>query len=367
MSVDNWQSDLLREIAPSQPLPQPQPEPQPPAGPAPSGPTAPAPVAQQPPRARPGAMQSPLPTPESVPTLDPRIAYAQGAPLHGESLTSRAGRAVARAVGSSAAEESRQASVLAAAMQQPVATGRQVAVTSIRGGAGKSTVAALLGLAFAHYRTDPVLTVEADPALGTLPIRLGAQSVRWTVPDLARIIDPSMQLTDVIGYLVQYAGGGWLLPGSQGLVGTSLDLASYKTVMTALRRYFGVMVVDCETLPAEVARTALTASQARALVVPATVEGLASTRSVLAWMGSLPRPLLEGTVIVLTQASPDATLDIGKAMEYLQVGGAEVVFLPYDRHLAAGGAVQMEMIARSSHQAATQVAAALLNRAVRTA
>ncbi|WP_308416924.1 hypothetical protein [Streptomyces sp. AJS327] len=303
-------------------------------------------------------------SPEPVATLDPRLAYAQGAPLRGDSLGRRAGRAVARAVGGSAAGESRRAEERAEALQRPVTTGRQIAVTSIRGGAGKTTVAALLGQALAYYRTDPVLTLEADPALGTLPIRLGAESVRWSGADLARVLDPSMRLNDVIGYLVRLRGGGWLLPGSQGVVGARLGLAEYRTLMVSLRRFFGVTVVDCETLPAEVARTALAAAQSRVLVVPATVEGLASTRSVLAWMASLPRPMLRGTVIVLTETAPDVRLETAKAVEYLSVGGASVVRLPYDRHLAGGGEIRADLLAQSSREAATRIAAAALGRAV---
>ncbi|MFG3252688.1 MinD/ParA family protein [Streptomyces sp. NPDC048172] len=306
------------------------------------------------------------PAPEPVPTLDPRLAYAQGAPLHGEPVARRTTRAVFRTVTGSAAQASQESEALAAAIQQPVNTGRQIAVSSIRGGAGKSTVAALTGLILAHYRNDPVVTVEADPALGTLPIRLGAESVRWTCADLAEVLDPSMRLTDVTGYLVPTDTGGWLLPGSQGMVGSSLDLAAYQTVMVALRRYFGATVVDCETLPAEVARTALSAAQARIVVVPATVEGLASTRSVLAWMAALPRSLLPGTVIALNQTTPDATLDIDKAKDYLRVGGADVVHLPYDRHLAAGGAIRLPLLAEHSKNGAARIAAEALTRAVRS-
>ena len=81
-------------------------------------------------------------------------------------------------------------------MQQPVTTGRVVAVTCIRGGAGKSTVSALLGRTLNHYRHDPVLHVEADAALGTLPVPpgrgVGALDVRRPRADLT----PSMRLTD---------------------------------------------------------------------------------------------------------------------------------------------------------------------------
>ncbi|MET9293793.1 hypothetical protein [Streptomyces sp. NPDC003077] len=310
------------------------------------------------------AEPSRAPTPVSVPLLPADLAGVRVKPRHGESVTRRAGRMLRRVFASSAAAETEAVTRAARAIQQPVTTGRQIAVSSIRGGAGKSTVAALLALTYAHYRTDPVLAVEADPALGTLPHRLGAREVRWSGTDLARIVDPSMQITDLTGYLLPFAGGGWLLPGSQGAIGARLDIESYRVVMTSLRRYFATTVVDTETLPAEVARTALVTTQARVLVSPATVEGVLATRSVLEWMGGVHRGLPRTAVVVLNQTSPDTGVDMRKAMGALGVEGPAVLPLPYDRHLAGGGAVRPELLGASTREAVTRLAAEVMDRAM---
>ncbi|MEW9519569.1 hypothetical protein [Streptomyces tubercidicus] len=279
-------------------------------------------------------------------------------------MARRTGRALRRVFASSPAAETAAVTQAAHAIQQPVATGRQIAVSSIRGGAGKSTVAALLALTYAHYRSDPVLAVEADPALGTLPHRLGAREVRWSGSDLAQIVHPAMLITDLTGYLLPFAGGGWLLPGSQGAIGTRLDLDTYRIVMTSLRRHFAATVVDCETLPAEVARTALVTTQARVVATPATPEGVAATRAVLDWVGGLHSGLLPTTVVVLTHTSPDSGLDVRRAAEHLGAGGAAVLPLPYDRHLAAGGAIRTELLGERTREAAARIAAEVMDRAV---
>ncbi|MBV7697581.1 MinD/ParA family protein [Streptomyces sp. TRM70350] len=278
-------------------------------------------------------------------------------PRRGEPFGTRALRAVRRTVSSSAAREVAETTATAEVLQQAVTTGRQIAVTSIRGGSGKTTVAALLGTTYAHYRQDPVLVVEADPALGSLPLRLGAENLRWTTGDLADVVEPQMSLLDVTGYLVQLPDNAWLLPGSQGQVGAMLDTRAYERVMVSLRRYFGVTVVDCETLPAEVARTALSAAQARVLTVPATLEGVASTHAVLQWMRGLPRDITTSTVVVLTETVPHTGVDLDKAAEPLKATGASVRVLPYDRHLAAGGTIRTDLLARATRQAATGLAA----------
>ncbi|WP_419994484.1 type VII secretion protein [Streptomyces boninensis] len=253
---------------------------------------------------------------------------------------------------------------LAQQIQQPVTTGRHIAVTSIRGGAGKTTVAGLLTRAFAHYRHDPILALEADAALGTLPVRLGAKEVRWSCEELAQILHPNMQLTDVTGYLVPLAEGAWLLPASQGQIGARVDVQTYRLVVQALRRYFAVTVIDGETLPGEVARTAMNTAHAHVIAAPATAEGVAGTFEVLRWMSAPPLSLAPRTVVVLSAAAPVPGIDVANAAWYLGQLGVEVAVLPYDRHLAGGGAIRTDRLAEPTRQAAIYAAAAAMQRAV---
>ncbi|MEU8626694.1 MinD/ParA family protein [Streptomyces sp. NPDC048669] len=374
-NADNWQSDVLRDLSGTA-APQGTTGPTGRPGTTDTGErTAPAPVqariqAQAPAPAQvprtpaytesaPYAAQGarPLGTPDSRAVVDRELAGAARRPQQGESLAVRASRALRRIVSSSAAREVAEITRTAEVLQRPVTTGRQIAVTSIRGGAGKTTVAALLGTAYAHYRQDPVLLVEADPALGSLPLRLGAETLRWTTADLADIVEPQMSLLDVTGYLVQLPDNAWLLPGSQGRIGAMLDTATYERVMVALRRYFSVTVVDCETLPAEVARVALTASQARVLAAPATLDGVTSTYAVLQWLQGLPRHVIAGTVVVLSSTVARPGIDVEAAADRLRSTGASVHVLPHDRHLAAGGALRTELLARPTRLAATRLAA----------
>ncbi|MGD3112450.1 MinD/ParA family ATP-binding protein [Streptomyces sp. YGL11-2] len=298
--------------------------------------------------------------PGSRPVVDESLPGAvQRKPVRGESFAARAARSLRHTLSSSAAREVAEITRTAEVLQLPVTTGRQIAVTSIRGGSGKSTIAALLGTTFAHYRQDPVLVLEADPALGSLPLRLGSQTLRWTTSEVADIVKPDMSLLDVTGYLVQLPNNAWLLPASQGQIGAMLDSQAYERAVVALRRYFGVMVIDCETLPAEVARVALAAAHGRVLTTPATPEGITSTYSVLQWMQGLPRHVIAGTVVVLTSLTPRPGADLDEAAHKLRSTGASVEVLPYDRHLAAGGPVHAEFLAPPTRQAAARLAAAV--------
>ncbi|MGA5327732.1 hypothetical protein ACPCJT_14665 [Streptomyces griseoincarnatus] len=341
-----------------------------PAGHAPQAPApragtaaAPDPGLPAPPAAREPRLPA-APAPESFPTLDPRLLLALGSPLHGDSVSRRTGRAL-RKLTSSVSQDVAEQTRIARELQQPVTTGRVVAVTSIRGGVGKSTVSALLGRTLNHYRHDPVLTLEADTALGTLPVRMGAEAVRWTVADLAPVLHPSMKLTDVTGYLVPVSDGGWLLPASRGQVGPPLDMTAYRKVTLALRRYFAVTVADCETLPGEVARTAMDTAHARVVVAPTTAEGVGATRQVLDWLARLPHSALATTVVALVSNTPDTLLDDKTAAGHLKEAGVTVVTVPYDRHLAGGGPIRTDLLAHATRQAVLRLAAEVMGRAVR--
>ncbi|MFF1353331.1 AAA family ATPase [Streptomyces sp. NPDC058297] len=309
--------------------------------------------------------QLPLAVPNSVAPVDPRLALALGKGQHGDSAVRRTGRSLRR-LASSASQDVAEESRLARELQQPVTTGRVIAVTSIRGGVGKTTTAALLARTLTHYRHDPVLALDADAALGTLAVRMGAESVRWTCAEVARILTPSMQLTDITGYLVPTAGGGWLLPASRGQIGAPLDIRTYRTLVLALRRHFAVTVADCETLPGEVARGALDTAHARLVVAPLTAEGVGSTRVVLDWLGRLPHAALASTVVALTASAPDQSLNLKTATAHLRETGVTVVHLPYDRHLATGGPIRADLLGEATRRAAARLSAEVMNKAVRT-
>ncbi|WP_372456447.1 hypothetical protein [Streptomyces anulatus] len=75
--------------------------------------------------------------------VDSALSGTARRPRQGEPAAARVSRAVRRIVSSSSAREVAEITRTAERIQQPVTTGRQIAVTSIRGGAGKTTVAAL--------------------------------------------------------------------------------------------------------------------------------------------------------------------------------------------------------------------------------
>src|SRR5690606_10470798 len=115
----------------------------------------------------------------------------------------------------------------------------------------------------------------------------------------------------------------------------------------------------------EVARTAMDTAHARVVVAPRTAEGVHGTRQVLDWLAQLPHSALATTVVALSANTPDATLDAKAAAAHLREPGVPVVALPYDRHLAQGGPIHTDLLARSTRDAAVRLAAEAMRGAVR--
>jgi hypothetical protein len=72
--------------------------------------------------------------------------------------------------GLSEADETRQ--MLLRRIRRHLPGAHHIAVSSMKGGVGKTTVSAVLGLTLAEYRGDRVVAVDANPDAGTLADRL---------------------------------------------------------------------------------------------------------------------------------------------------------------------------------------------------
>src|SRR3954463_530694 len=117
-------------------------------------------------------------------------------------------RGVRRAVGASAADEVRRAADVEQIIDRPVPSCRQIAVTSIRGGAGKTTVAGLTATVISQYRQDRVLAVDADSGLGSPPPSPGRPPAR-SLHDLTAANPRTFE--EVTPFLSRTADGLWVL------------------------------------------------------------------------------------------------------------------------------------------------------------
>lgn len=151
----------------------------------------------------------------------------------------------------------------------PPASGRVVAVTGARGGAGVSVLAATLALVAARRRPR-VLLLDLDPLSAGLDVILGlerAQGVRWS------------DLEHLRGRLAPDALHG-CLPTSRGVAVLShahdrpprIPAEALASVLSAARRAYDLVVADCP-------RGFLPPADDTLLLVPAEVRSVLSARS----------------------------------------------------------------------------------------
>jgi septum site-determining protein MinD len=281
----------------------------------------------------------------------------------GDALPHRVWRAVSTLVTSSRATVELER--LVTATQIPLTTGRRIAVAAVRGGAGKSSIAAILASVFAGRRADPVLAADADPEGGSLPWRLGIQLGRgMNLANLAPwLLNASGGTLEDLRRLLPWTGTGlWLLPG-----GAPRQPELCRDVTRALSRLFAVCVTDCgRGLDSPAAVQVLSEAHAVVLAAPATPDGVRSACEMLSqYAGPEYSQLRARMVVALNTQSPAAghSLRESEARKAIECFGMPVVRLPYDRHVAGGGPITPSAISEGTLVAATRLAGLALARA----
>lgn len=263
-----------------------------------------------------------------------------------------------------ASREAREATARAERLRQPVTTIRRIAVLSGRGGAGKTTVTALVATALAAARPDRVLAVDAAPELGSLALLAGASSPH-PVAGFGQATPQPQAFEDADAHLGRTDSGLWLLTGPT-TPAPRLDLPAYRAAVAALSRFFAVLVTDCGPDPASRLNLGvLEDAHALALVAPVTVDGLLSTHQTLARLRRTSAALLPRTVVVLSGQTPHTeAVDLKRGTRALAAQGVRVARLPYDRHLAAGARLRPRLLGERTTTAVIGLAADLLGFAV---
>jgi MinD-like ATPase involved in chromosome partitioning or flagellar assembly len=285
---------------------------------------------------------------------------------HRDPLTRQAARRVRQVLGMGASREVREATARAERLRQPVTTIRRIAVLSGRGGAGKTTVAALVATALAAGRPDRVLAVDAAPDLGSLALLAGASSPR-PLAAFGRAAPQPQAFEDADPHLGRTDSGLWLLTGpATPDPDPPLDLPAYRAAVAALSRFFAVLVTDCGPDPgSRLNLGVLEDAHALALVAPATVDGLLSAHQTTARLRQTSASLLPRTVVVLSSQTPHSeAVDLKRGTRSLASQGVRVARLPYDRHLAAGARLRPELLGERTTTAVIGLAADLLGFAV---
>ena len=248
----------------------------------------------------------------------------------------------------------------AKAVQSPVTTGRRIAVVSLRGGAGKTTVTALAAATFAALRPEPVAALDLDPACGSLGLRLGNRAAPGADAFAAGLAALESTTFDAVSSQMAHGDNDLYYTGPR-VTGQPLGGAAATTLLSGLSRYFPVTVIDCPTGPAHPDTTAvLTRAHAAVFVVPATAAGVDEASGYLRHWQSDPFLSAIPVVAAVVGIERDSVLDPLAQAAALTRLGVGAVALRHDRHIGSGVGITVPLIRPENRLAAAELSAQAL-------
>lgn len=254
-----------------------------------------------------------------------------------------------------------------ARIRRPLPGVHRIAVVSVKGGVGKTTVAAGLGLALAENRGDRVVVLDADRDAGTLADRLGVEptgSLRTLLDDGHRMV----ALTDVAGHL-GLAGRLHVLaadqdPAADPAVDAALSRSEYQRLDAVLSRFHDVVVTDSATgIVHPAARAALDLADSLVVVGSPTVDGASRASATLDWLDAHGhRALAADAVVALAMDRTSGEVDRDRVRGHFAARSRAVVEIPRDPHLAAGAVIEPARLQDPTRDAFLLLAALLADR-----
>src|SRR6201996_2532827 len=209
-------------------------------------------------------------------------------------------------------------------VRTPVAGGHQrVAVLSLKGGVGKTTVTVGLGATLASLRGDRVIAVDGNPDRGTLSDKVRLQT-RATIRDLLNERAMVGRYADVRSFTSQMSSRLEILASDRDpAVSVAFSADDYRAVSGVLEHYYSICITDCGTglLHSAMAGILELADQI-VLVSSPSVDGARSASATLDWLEAHSYGDLVGNgVVVLSMIRPKSksTVDLDRLEE-----GAEV-------------------------------------------
>lgn len=143
-----------------------------------------------------------------------------------------------------------------------------IAVISPKGGVGKTTITSLLGMLLAQLRRDRVVAIDTNPEYGTLGSTLVPDHRVYVDDLLDRLDQPNLTPIEVDALLGHAEHGLAVLPASTDPERAArLDKAAYDKVISRIKDFVGVVLLDCGTgLKAPAAKAAIEAADQLVLV-----------------------------------------------------------------------------------------------------
>ncbi|MDQ4115665.1 MAG: MinD/ParA family protein, partial [Actinomycetota bacterium] len=213
----------------------------------------------------------------------------------------------------------------------------------LKGGVGKTTVAAGIGLSLSEQRGDRVVAVDAAPDQGTLADRLTGP-----LPAGVQQLLAARDGVDSVSELSRYTG----LAGRLTVVSGEQDPAAadgfrgeeHRQVTELLGRYFDILITDCGPgMMHSAVRNAVAEADTIVVVADLALDGAGRASATLDWLAAHGHRDKAGDAIVaLCSDRAGAVVRIEPVREHFRDRARAVVDVPHDPALVAGARIRVE-------------------------
>ena len=249
---------------------------------------------------------------------------------------------------------------LIARVNQPLHGCYKIAMLSLKGGVGKTTMTTTLGSTFASLRGDRVIAVDANPDRGTLSQKIPLETTA-TVRHLLRDATRVRRYSDVRAYTSQGPSRLEILASEQDpAVSEAFSEVDYRRTVTLLEHFYNVVLTDCGTgLMHSAMKGVLDVADSLLIVSSASIDGARSASATLDWLDAHGyRDLVSRSVAVINYVRRSSgNVDLDRVSDHFAARCRAVVRLPFDPHLEEGAEIELDKLAGSTRAALLELAA----------
>ncbi len=249
---------------------------------------------------------------------------------------------------------------LVAQVQRPLRGCYRIALLSLKGGVGKTTITATLGATLASIRGDRVIAVDANPDRGTLSQKVPLQTPA-TVRHLLRDAEGIAAYSDVRGYTSQGSSRLEVLASeSDPAVSEAFSSDDYTATLEVLERFYSLVLTDCGTGMLHSAMAAVLAKADTLIVISSgSVDGARSASATLDWLDAHGhQDMVRNSIAVINAVRPrSGKVDMTKVVDHFSRRCRAVVQVPFDPHLEEGAEISLDRLNPETRQALVELAA----------
>ena len=237
---------------------------------------------------------------------------------------------------------------------------RFVPILTRKGGVGKTTVTALLGMALADAREDRIIAIDANPDRGTLSERVSKQT-RSTVRDVVTKAAAIGGFTDFSALVSRDETRLDILASdTDPLLSEAFDENDYNVVADQAARFYSIVLTDCGTgIVHSVMRATLQRADSIVIVSGGSVDEARLASETLTWLEANGYgDLVRNAIVALNTATQGTNLvKLEEIESHFRSRVREIVRIPYDPQLAAGSVVSYKNLKPITRLASRTLAA----------